>query len=118
LCYTESSRDGDDLEGIDPLGNRLYRYELIDGKLVNGKLLLDLPASAASNHNGGRITIGPDENVYITVGDLQDPGQTQLNHITTTQNIANSMYPDGTGIILRIIQDGNPVNNILGGSHS
>jgi len=118
LYYTESSSDGDDIEGIDPLVNRLYRYELIDGKLVNGKLLLDLPASTASHHNGGRITIELDENVYITVGDLQDPGQTQLNHITTTQNIANSMYPDGTGTILGMTQHGNPVDNILGGSHS
>jgi aldose sugar dehydrogenase len=117
LYYTESSRDGDDLEGIEPLGNRLYRYELINGKLVNGKLLLDLPASAASHHNGGRIAIGPDKNVYVTVGDLQDPGQTRLNHITRAQNIANSMYPDGTSGILRVTQDGEAVSNILGGEN-
>jgi aldose sugar dehydrogenase len=117
LYYTESSRDGDDLEGSDPLGNRLYRYELVGGKLVNGKLLLDLPASTASHHNGGRIVIGPDENVYLVIGDLQDPGQTPLTHITTAQNIANSMYPDGTSGILRVTQDGNPVDNILGGRY-
>jgi aldose sugar dehydrogenase len=70
LYYTESAIDGDDLEGNDPLGNRLYRYEFVDGKLVNGELLLDLPAKGASHHNGGRITIGPDNNVYLTVGDL------------------------------------------------
>ena len=117
LYYTESSRDGDDLEGIEPLGNRLYRYELIDDKLVNGKLLLDLPARAASHHNGGRIAIGPDDNVYVTVGDLQDPGQTGLNHITRAQNIADSMFPDGTSGILRVTQDGEAVSNIVGGEN-
>jgi glucose/arabinose dehydrogenase len=117
LYYTESAIDGDDLEGKDPLGNRLYRYEFADGKLVNGDLLLDLPAKAASHHNGGRMTIGPDNNVYLIAGDLQDPGQTPLSHITTAQNIANSLYPDGTSAILRLTQDGKGVDNILGGRY-
>jgi aldose sugar dehydrogenase len=117
LYYTESATDGDDLEGKDPLGNRLYRYEFADGKLVNGELLLDLPAKAASHHNGGRMAIGPDNNVYLIVGDLQDPGQTPLSHITTVQNIANTLYPDGTSAILRITQDGRGVDNILGGGY-
>ena len=117
LYYTESSRDGDDLNGFDPLGNRLYRYEFVGGKLVKGKLLLDLPAQEASHHNGGRIAIGPDENVYLVVGDLQDPGQTTLSHITSAQNIANSLYPDGTSGILKVTQDGEPVTNILGGRY-
>jgi glucose/arabinose dehydrogenase len=117
LYYTESSRDGDDQEGINPLGNRLYRYEFVDGKLVNGRLLLDLPAKEASHHIGGRIVIGSDENVYLVVGDLQDPGQSTLNHITTTQNVANSLYPDGTSGILRVTQEGEPVSNVLDGRH-
>jgi aldose sugar dehydrogenase len=117
LYYTESARHGDDLEGKDPLGNRLYRYELVSGKLVKGTLLLDLPAKGASHHNGGRIAIGPDGNIYLVVGDLQEPGQTPLSHITTAQNIANSLYPDGTSGILRVTQDGKPVDNILGGGY-
>ena len=46
LYYTETkSKDGEDLEeGGIVLGNRLYRYELENNKLVNPKLLLDLPA--------------------------------------------------------------------------
>jgi aldose sugar dehydrogenase len=117
LYYTESARHRDDLEGKDPLGNRLYRYELVSGKLIKGVLLLDLPAKGASHHNGGRIAIGPDGNVYLVVGDLQEPGQTPLSHITTAQNIANSLYPDGTSGILRVTQDGKPVDNILGGGY-
>ena len=33
--------------------NRLHRYELIGDELQNGKLLLDLPATPRTHHNGG-----------------------------------------------------------------
>src|SRR5215203_2131141 len=47
LYFTESGGgiDGDDMQGVPPAGNRLYRYELQGDQLVNPKLLLDLPAS-------------------------------------------------------------------------
>jgi aldose sugar dehydrogenase len=32
-------------EGKDPVENRLYRYELVNNKLVNPKLILELPAT-------------------------------------------------------------------------
>ncbi len=123
LYYTEAKeQDGEDLRGIEPpLGNRLYRYELENNgnitKLVNGTLLLDLPA-VASYHNGGKIKIGPDGNLYTTVGDQQDPREQQpLTHLTTTQNVPKGLFPDGTAGILRLTQDGKPVANILGGEH-
>ena len=40
-----------------PLGNRLYRYELVDNKLVNPKLLIDLPAEPKPNHQGGVVQV-------------------------------------------------------------
>ena len=40
LYYTEAVSSQEDA----PIGNRVYRYELVDNKLVNPKLLLDLPA--------------------------------------------------------------------------
>ena len=71
LYFTESVQDGNDdcpeddfcNPGNDPLGNRLYRYQLVNDKLVNPKLLLDLPATSGPAHNGGAITIGPDNKV-------------------------------------------------------
>jgi glucose/arabinose dehydrogenase len=126
LYYTEAKEeDGEDLQGIEPpLGNRLYRYELDynnnnsgRSELINRTLLLDLPA-AASYHNGGKIKIGPDSNLYITVGDQQDPTEVEpLSHLTTTQNVPKGLFPDGTAGILRLTQDGKPVEDILGGQH-
>ena len=93
----------------EPLGNRLYRYELVNNKLLNPKLLLDLPATPGPSHNGGVVLIGPDDNIYTVIGDL-----TQRNR-SLAQNVENSKDPDGRGGILRITQDGYTVGNgILG----
>jgi len=112
LYFTESqTRDGEDNEGKDPEGNRLYRYELAsNNKLVNAGMLLDLPATPCCSHNGGKITIGPDGNVYVVIGDL-------LVHNTKAQNFKNGTDPDGTSAIYRITRDGNAVSNpIFGGN--
>ena len=86
----------------EPLGNRLYRYELVNNKLLNQKLLLDLPARPGLTYNGGVVLIGPDDNIYTVIGDL-----TQRNR-SLAQNVENSKDPDGRGGILRITQDGEP----------
>lgn len=106
LYYTEAkTRDGDDAsEGNQPLGNRLYRYDLEDGQLTNPKLLLNLPATP-NRHNGGPLLIGPDNNVYLLIGDI---GQE-----TKTQNFENGPDSNGTGVIFRISQDGEGVGSIL-----
>ena len=115
LYYTESKeRDGNDecptstdcKKGNDPLGNRLYRYELIDDKLKNPKLLLDLPTKPGPAHNGGIITLGPDNNVYLVIGELTSMG-------TQASNVQKGLAPDGRGGILRVTQDGRVVEGIL-----
>jgi glucose/arabinose dehydrogenase len=102
LYYTEAASAQDNT----PIGNRVYRYELIDNKLVNPKLLLDLPALQGPRHNGGGITIGPDNNLYVAIGDVD-------GHTTEAQNVHGGGRPDGTGGILRVTQDGNPVQSII-----
>lgn len=112
LYYTQAQTNaGDDItEGKQPLGNRVYRYELTDNKLVNPKLLLDLPATPGAIGNGGKVIVGPDKDVYITIGDVGING-----HNTKAQNIQNGSEPDGTSGILRVNQDGHPVQQgILG----
>jgi len=113
LYFTEApTKDGDDVSGHkQPLGNRLYRYELVDNKLINPKLLLDLPLYPAGFHNGGKIAIGPDNNIYIVVGDGQ-------GHQSKAHNYLNGTEPDGRGGILRVRQNGAPADKgILGDSY-
>ena len=109
VYLTESVSDG----GV-PIGNRLYRYQLIDEQLVRPKLLLDLPFSPGPNHNGGSIAIGPDNNVYLTIGDLDnvtDKGRPN----TKAQNAVEGEEPVGSGGILRVSQNGEVVGGgILG----
>ena len=53
-----------------PIGNRVYKYELVNNKLVNPQVLLNLPAIPGPSHNGGALIIGPDNNVYAIIGDV------------------------------------------------
>jgi glucose/arabinose dehydrogenase len=122
LFYTESEKmDGSDtcretyycIADSETIGNHLYRYELRDNKLVDPKLLLNLPAWPAPAHNGGIVKIGPDNNVYITVGDFV--GSVNETTRTKAQNYENGTGPDGRAGILRVTQDGKPVEEpILG----
>jgi aldose sugar dehydrogenase len=115
LYFTEAEiADGEDVtQGKDPLGNRLYRYELVNNKLINPVLLLDLPAIPGPRHNGGAIMIGPDNNLYIPIGDVDGSGMGEASE-TKAQNYVNGIEPDGRGGILRITQDGKPVGTSSG----
>jgi aldose sugar dehydrogenase len=75
LYYTQSN-------SVMPLGNCVYRYELVANKLINPDLILKLPASPGPIHDGGKVLIDPDKNVYAVIGDLR-------NHRTQAQNIAS-----------------------------
>lgn len=120
LYFTRTpSNDGQDEinPGFEPIRNEVHRYELEDNELVNGKLLLSLPASPGPRHMGGMIAIGPDNDLYISVGDL-DGSFTHSKFETLTQNYRNGSSPDGRAGILRITQDGKPDGKgILGSSY-
>jgi aldose sugar dehydrogenase len=117
LYFTAAEKDDQDfIEGKEPLGNRLYRYEFVNNSLVNPLLLLDLPATPGPRHNGGALSIGPDGNLYLIVGDID--GSRPPRTLTKAQNYKNGTEPDGRSGILRISQDGNPVgeHGVLGDS--
>ena len=119
LYFTEArSDDGDDSgkNSIEPLGNRLYRYDLVDNKLINPKLLLDLPALPGPRHAGGVVAVGPDNNIYLTIGDL-DGTFRYKQYETKSQNYQDGSTPDGRSGILVVDQNGKPVaNQTLGNS--
>ncbi|MGH9995721.1 MAG: PQQ-dependent sugar dehydrogenase, partial [Nitrososphaeraceae archaeon] len=125
LYYTEA--EGQD--GGTPIANRLYKYELVsdgsDGgginkstnstamsvRLTNPQILLDLPVLPGPRHNGGAITIGPDNNIYIPIGDTD-----KMEDETEAQNEPD--FPaDGTSGILRVTQDGEPVIDSSAGEY-
>jgi len=119
LYFTEArSNDGDDSRenSIEPLGNRLYRYDLVDNKLINPKLLLDLPALPGPRHAGGVVAVGPDNNIYLTIGDL-DGTFRYKQYETKSQNYQDGITPDGRSGILVVDQNGKPAaNQTLGNS--
>ena len=112
----EQTSNGD---GGQPIGNRLYRYELSENgsKLVNPKLLLDLPYLPGPAHNGGAITIGPDNNVYLAVGEMTPTSYGQGDYRFKVQNYEDGREPDGRAGILRISQDGDTVQGIIGNNY-
>lgn len=116
IYYTEiDGKDGDDKAGKQPIGNRVYRYELSGDVLTNPLLLMDLPASPGPRHNGGDIMIGPDNNLYVSIGDVDGSFKGSATE-TKAQNYEDGVDPDGRGGILRITQDGQPTDGILGDS--
>jgi glucose/arabinose dehydrogenase len=109
VCHTNTYCE----PSTNPLGNRLYKYELENNKLINSRLLLDLPTAPGPSHNGGVIKIGPDKNLYVVIGDLT--GFINDSTSTRAQNYKNGSSPDGRAGILRITQDGKAIQDgILG----
>ena len=115
IYYTESGggQDGDDADGIVPAGNRLYRYELVENansnsaELINPKLLLDLPARPGPRYNAGPLLVSQNQSdtiVYLMIGDLD-------HHRSQTENYEDGPPPDGTGGILAVDAEGNPLPN-------
>jgi glucose/arabinose dehydrogenase len=106
----------------EPLGYRLYRYELLNDDISNPKLLLDLPPLTTSVHNGGPVLIGPDDAVYVIIGDgdscLEDNCVNSTIINSQAMNFQDGIPPIGRGGILRVTQDGEVVDQgILGETH-
>jgi glucose/arabinose dehydrogenase len=110
----QSSSASSSEDGNEPIGNRLYRYELSeDGtKLVNPKLLLDLPYQPGPAHNGGTIAIGglSNNNVCVIIGNLEVPPLNKGTGNNLAQNIRDGKKPDGRAGIICVTQDGQKTN--------
>ena len=102
-------------DGSKKCGNYVYKYELDakNNKLVAPKLIANLPGLPGPSHNGGKLLMDKEKNLFVTIGDLQTTkfNQNKTGYDTKAQNIINGTFPDGRGGILRITQDGKPVGN-------
>jgi glucose/arabinose dehydrogenase len=106
LYYTESATSKDDYNN-EPLGNRLYRYALQNNSLSNPEVLLDVPSYSPTGtgyHNGGKLLVDPDENLYLVVGDMD-------RHSTKSQNV-NENLSLGTSIIYKINHADSKVSDV------
>jgi aldose sugar dehydrogenase len=98
----------------EPVGNRLYRYELSEegNELMNPKRLLDMPYKPGPAHNGGTIAIGGpgDNNVCVISGNLEIPPLNEGTGDNLAQNVRDGEEPDGRAGIICVTQDGQKIN--------
>jgi glucose/arabinose dehydrogenase len=104
VYYAEARVNADD--GSTKLVDALYRYDITNGKFTNPKLIFEMPTVSAALHNGGKLVIGPDKNVYLTTGEID-------GWRTKAQNVKNGSLPDGSSAVLRFTVDGQPVDGGL-----
>jgi aldose sugar dehydrogenase len=96
LYFTEKPEDGNENRTHFPRNTVLsYEWNKQNKSLVNSKLVLDLPSEPGPYHQGGKLKIGPDGNLYVVIGDLN----TVMGQL---QNHRNGTEPNNSSVILRI----------------
>jgi len=117
LYFTSPEDQGTLRDARNLASNNLYRFDLVNNGLVNPKVLVHLPSFRYSQHNGGDLLIGPDDNVYVIIGNVGG-SYDEYHTKAKTQNYKGGIDPDGRGGILALTQDGEPAykGGILGGS--
>jgi aldose sugar dehydrogenase len=110
LYYTEKpgfDNDNDNDNKQQSPRNKVLSYEWNkqNKSLVNSKLILDLPAEPGPYHQGGKLKIGPDNSLYVVIGDLT----TIMGQL---QNHRNGTGPNNSSVILRVNTDnGSPAED-------
>ncbi|MGH9977813.1 MAG: PQQ-dependent sugar dehydrogenase, partial [Nitrososphaeraceae archaeon] len=86
------------------LRNVIYKYDWDEKSLTNPQLLLDLPAEPGPYHNGGKLKIGPDNQLYTVIGDLTSPNSILQNHPQQLTNNNNQTLTviSNTSVIVRV----------------
>src|SRR5437867_13070030 len=81
---------------------------MVNNKLINPKLLIDLPSFPGLSHDGGVLKIGPDKkSLYLIIGNVNYAQN--VTYMTQAQNVKNGPSPDGRGGIIRNTFDGGMV---------
>ncbi len=105
LYFTEKIKDAEENDdGNDDdnqtIRNRIYEYSW-DGQtsLTKPVLMLDLPAKLGPYHNGGKLKIGPDKQLYAVIGDLVTINNTLQNRPSQGNH---TDIPNNSSVIFRI----------------
>ncbi len=83
LYYTSTSA-----EGNSPV-NKVIRFTEKDNVAVNTTVLLDNIPANDGYHTGGALAIGPDDKLYITIGDATVHIYAQSNYVIVGKNTQN-----------------------------
>lgn len=125
ICYTYRPKGGD----VDSARKRIVRYSYNQKSGTLGKAFTILDAiPAGDDHNAGRMVIGPDRMLYLSLGDLghnQGANITKPNfaqRLPTQKEVNSKNYIAYAGKVLRIDVDKNGAipndNPTLGGVRS
>ncbi|MDW0150845.1 MAG: PQQ-dependent sugar dehydrogenase [Nitrososphaeraceae archaeon] len=98
--------------------SKVVRYELDNenNKLIYPKEIFSIKSFPDDSNVGGVVKVGPDHNVYVTVGDFTCTDCPPFE--TLAENFENSIPPDGRAGILRMSPDGEPIDNGIIGKES
>ncbi len=105
LYYTESDKDGGE-----SIGNHIYKYDWIDEKLTNPKLIAKLPSKSLW-HNGGKLASNMDGDLFAVIGDQTPTGST-LDKYRVLQNTPQGDIDD-TSAIFKIDTEGKILQPML-----
>ena len=81
LYVSESGAQVKEIPTEGDVRNRVYSYTWDGTSLTNPQLLVDLPAGPGTNHQGGKLKIGPDNQLYVVVGEMQREGSFKTSKV-------------------------------------
>jgi glucose/arabinose dehydrogenase len=115
LYYTAyGKQDESNIKANKSLHNFLYKYDYLNNRIFNPKVVLDLPGG--DWHNGGKMLIDHNNLIYLIVGEANAKNLAHLRNEALNYQGNHSDDPDGRGGVLRIDQNGREIgtHGILG----
>jgi glucose/arabinose dehydrogenase len=111
--FNSERMDNSDEISTNIIRNKVYRFTWNSSglELTDRITLLDAVSGYNSSNNGGKIVVGPDGFLYVTLGDLNKLGKEQNIPVSISPFSAFLGTNPQSGAILRLTLDGNPVDD-------
>jgi glucose/arabinose dehydrogenase len=85
LFVTENGAQVEGTSTENEVRNRVYSYAWDGSSLTDPQLHLDLPATPGTNHQGGKLKIGPDKQLYVVVEKCKEKGSFKTSKVDSRQ---------------------------------